>query len=304
MGTKGKILISVCVLIWSTFNVTSQTNNDILDQLTEDFSDQMDSKSTSEQSILDDILNVKPTLHFLYSGITLSSSTPYSGRDYYTGAGSTLPQIFYINTKGWMFGLGVAKYDALFPVSTSFVFSGGYSFSVDKKDNIRTRLGYSRGTSQSNLDNETSTSNTFSSSLNFNMDKLISSRISYSYLVSLENSHQFSVDLFKKVNIKKWKNGNSLSVTPNLNFYFSDNEYPADLYTTTRANNQTSYEYQYASSFGLLNTALTVPLEINIGDFDFSIEYTHNMPHKFSEYEDFDVSHTLSFSIGYFLFLR
>ncbi|TLX70447.1 hypothetical protein E9993_22280 [Labilibacter sediminis] len=299
------ILTACIVILVACESVYAQSTDEILDQLTYDLNDEDQSELTVQESILDDLIKVNTTHHFLYSGLSLSSSAPYAGREYYAGLGSTLPQVFYINTKGWMFGLGIVKYESPFPVSTSFVMSGGYSFYMDKKKKTRMRFGYSRGTSFDNTEkHEISSSNTFSTSITFIKPKFISSRIGYSYMVSQYNSHQFAASFYKKIRLKKWSNGNSLEITPDLNFYFSDHEYLADISIASETDTEIFYNYQYAETFGLLNTALSIPLEINLGDFDLTLEYTHNMPRRFSSYEDFHVSRSFSFSIGYFLFIQ
>ncbi len=299
-------LFIVCtIILFSSLNVNGQSNDDILDQLTDEFSEEVNTTLSDRDAILDDFIKVKTNHHFLYSGLSINNSTPYAGRDYYSGLGNTLPQVFYINTKGWMFGLGVVKYEAPFPVNTSIVLSGGYSFNIGAKKSTRLRFGYSRGTSIDNSEeHEVSTSNTLSSSISLIKPKFISTRVGYSFMVSSNNSHSFSANFYKTIKLKKWNNGNSLEITPDLNFYFSDHEYLADVVVASRSRVGTNYSYEYENTFGLLNAALSLPIEFNIGDFDFTFEYTHNMPRRFSEHEEYSISPSLSFSIGYFLFLK
>lgn len=305
MHVLGRKLFLGCILFTLVVNVLAQSNDDILDQLTDEFYEEVDEDLSTREVILDGLFQVKTNHHFLYSGLTMSNTTSYAGREYYAGVGSSLPQLFYMNTKGWMFGVGMVKYGSTFPVNNSYVLSGGYSFSMGKNDQTRMRLAYTRGTSiNSDEGHEVSSSNTLSTSISFPKSGIISSRFGYSYMMSEYNSHQFSADFYKRIHLKKWKNGNSLEITPDLNFYFSDHEYLADVFIVSETRFETIYDYNYSSTFGLLSASLSIPVEFNAGDFDFTLEYTHHMPRRFSDYEEFSVSPMLSFSIGYFLFLK
>ncbi|WP_075590984.1 hypothetical protein [Labilibacter marinus] len=300
-----KNILWICFLILVSFSAQAQSSDDILDQLTEEISEEYNENLPSGDAIVDEFLNVKTNHHFLYSGITMASSTPYAGRDYYSGVGSTLPQIFYINTRGWMFGVGMVKYGAEFPVNNSYVFSGGYSFSLGKNDKARMRFGYSRGTSiSSEAGHEISSSNTFSTALSFPKAKYVATRFGASYLIGEYSSFQLTANLYKRFKLLKWKNGNSLEFTPDLNLFFSEHEYLSDVTVVSEIQLETVYDYNYKNTFGFLSAAISFPVELNLGDFDFTFEYTHQMPHRFSEYEIYTVKPTLSFSIGYFLFLK
>mgnify|MGYP000073378757 FL=1 len=261
--------------------VFSQTEEEdaILDSLIEGF--------FSTDSLM---LNLSKT-NYLYTTISFDESVFFAGRDFDIEQFGFTPSISYMRGQNFFVSLGSAYFSELDPRWDFVSISSGYSLFLDRVDRfsltgIYSRIFFADDTADLNP-------NRLSVALAFRK-KSLRLRCTVGYLfggstafyTSLTSSYDISI-----TETESWE----MSFNPQLSFLMSEQTISEQI-AYGLFNTQTLDR----DVFDLINTQISIPLELDIGNWDFQLSYNVNLPKALANESNISPSGYFSFSIGYF----
>lgn len=239
------------------------------------------------------LLIKKPVKYdFIYTGISYSSNTFYAGREIGNDIYSVSGHLFYYNTTGLFLGISGSWYDQFTPNYNSTTLLLGYSKSLDKKKILTLRTSYSRFI-YNNADAESYYP--YRNSLNLGLSfrkKWIGTRVAGNILFGDDSKINLSSAIYSRFNIIKTGKNNKVYSTPELSAYFS-----SEMITV----NENSQNTDLTEKYGILNTQLSIPLCVSLGNFDLEFCYSINFPHTKDINISYPVKGFFSFSVGYMI---
>lgn len=258
-------------------------------------------QTEDEEAILDSVLDElfktddswvdQSQSHYLYASLSMDESVFFAGRDFDIDQFGFTPSISYMRGKSFFVSLGSAYFDQLDPKWDFVSISSGYSFFLDPKERLSITGIYSR--IFFSVEAEELNPNRFSGALAYRKNKL-GMRLSAGYLfggsasfyTTASSSYQFSV-----IDKEKWK----VSLNPQLSFLMSEQ-------TVSEQINSGFFNFQSVERdvFGLINTQISFPFQLDIGNWDFELSYNLNLPKALPSEIDLETSGYFSFSIGFF----
>jgi len=244
--------------------------------------------------------------NFIFSRIGYDSRTVYAGREIGTDQYNLTGQLFYLNSIGLHLGVSGAWYSQMDPSYRSTIVSAGYSNGLKKIKGLRYRVSYNRFFYNSDTSNFEPV---YTGSANVGITlkaKSFGTRFDYSLLKGKEYGSQASADLFGKFTLFKIGKNTKFRVLPEVSFYFGSEtvEYERYSYLADGMQSPGGNDYIYKDRFGLMNTQLSLPLEISIGDFNIEIAYIYNINRSLDTDYTFDNVSMVSISAGYFFMIN
>ncbi len=248
-----------------------------------------------------DIYSSAKNFQFLYSRLNYDSKTYFAGRDIGIDQFNSTGQISYFHSIGISIGAAAAYYSAMDPRISTVLLMAGYNGKFSKLKALRYRVSYARYFfPKSNL----LASSSFNSSLNGGLtlsNKIIGTRVDYSFLMGKEYGSQVSWDLYGNLNILKFGKYNRIQFEPEISLYFGSDQtiitqvsiVPGRLprqYITTELEK---------SKFGWMNTELKLPITVSYRSLDFEIGYNLNFPRSIVTTDKLKVTSYFNFSVGY-----
>ena len=265
-------------------HIFSQTKEEdtILDSVMDEF--------FSTDSLLVDLSKT----NYLYTNFSFDESVFFAGRDFDINQFGFTPSISYMRGQNFFISVGSAYFSELDPKWDFVSISSGYSLFLDRKERfslmgIYSRIFFADDTAQLNP-------NRLSAALAFRKNSF-RLRCATGYLfggstafyTSLTSSYDISI-----FETESWE----MSFNPQLSFLMSEqtiSEQIASGFFTTQTVER--------NVFDLINTQISIPLELDRGNWDFQLSYNINLPKALANESNLSPTGYLSFSIGYFSIL-
>ena len=261
--------------------IFSQTEEEdvILDSVMDEF--------FSTDSLLVDLSKT----NYLYTNFSFDESVFFAGRDFDIKQFGFTPSISYMRGQNFFVSLGSAYFSELDPKWDFVSISSGYSLFLDRKERlsltgIYSRIFFADDTAQLNP-------NRLSAALAFRKNSF-RLRCATGYLFG--GSTAFYTSLTSSYDIlifetERWE----MSFNPQLSFLMSEqtiSEQIASGFFTTQTVDR--------NVFDLINTQISIPLELDRGNWDFQLSYNINLPKALANESNLSPTGYFSFSIGYF----
>ena len=259
------------------------------------------SQTEEEDAILDSLIegffstdslmvNLSKT-NYLYTTFSFDESVFFAGRDFDIEQFGFTPSISYMRGQNFFVSLGSAYFSELDPKWDFVSISSGYSLFLDRVDRfsltgIYSRIFFADDTADLNP-------NRLSVALAYHKNSF-RLRCSAGYLfggstafyTSLTSSYEISI-----TETESWE----MSFNPQLSFLMSEQTISEQI-AYGLFNTQTLDR----DVFDLINTQISIPLELDIGNWDFQLSYNVNLPKALANESNISPSGYFSFSIGYF----
>ena len=261
--------------------IFSQTEEEdvILDSVMDEF--------FSTDSLLVDLSKT----NYLYTNFSFDESVFFAGRDFDIKQFGFTPSISYMRGQNFFVSLGSAYFSELDPKWDFVSISIGYSLFLDRKERlsltgIYSRIFFADDTAQLNP-------NRLSAALAFRKNSF-RLRCATGYLFG--GSTAFYTSLTSSYDIlifetERWE----MSFNPQLSFLMSEqtiSEQIASGFFTTQTVDR--------NVFDLINTQISIPLELDRRNWDFQLSYNINLPKALANESNLSPTGYFSFSIGYF----
>lgn len=283
-------------------------------------------KSTSEvddlidelffaESLVDDLVGESKT-NFIYSSVDFNSNTFYAGRSIGSDQFNMVPQISYLNTKGFSVNLSGVYLSGVQPAWDVTSISLGYSKMLDKqKKNVGLYANYSRYFFSFDAPGLFSNGMSLGATYQSDNNKLYASASGNVFfggntLFQVVSSMMYSMPLVKSTSTKTKKNSEKMWVssvgkvkrkpfqfTRNLDINFNPK-------VTFLINQETITSQNFFAMeetvFGLTNTQIKFPLVLESGNLDIEAAYYLNLPSPMGSETELNTTRFFGLSVGYF----
>jgi len=276
------------------------------------FLPQLKSQDPELDSLLDAILfedeelvslfSGKTNFQFLYFRTHFENQSYFSGRDIGIEQYNYSVQVSYFHSMGFNAGLGSIWYSQFNPKLYATYLSLGYSGRFDKKGNFRYRTAYNRYF-YSKVDSIESHAFNNAFSAGTTLDKgFIGTRLDFALLTGDEIAGQLSWDFYGDITLIKLGTFDAIKFEPEISLFLGK-EIVAYYQLGGLGQNQ-EYEWVEDTKFGLLNTALRLPITVNYKNFDLEIAYNINVPNSMLTGEKLPMTTYFNLSLGYIIGLN
>lgn len=283
------------------FNSLGQETDDILSD-----EDEIIDNLLGEESV-EEFLKSATQFHFINLSVDYNNKTYFSGRDNGTEQFNISPQITYINSKGFFAGITGVYFSEFDPKWDYTAITLGYGKSFGKNNMFRWSASYAKYFFSDNTEDNPLTN---SITLGFDIDnkkRTLGADLRGAYLFGSESSFQLSSSIYGALTLSKNKK-HHLRLRPQLNIVWAEQTIQLTQgFTTTAAQARRPPlpgpprpPLQLESnSFGLLNTQLQIPLQLDVNDFTFEFGYNINFPTELVGETDLENTSNFNFSISY-----
>ena len=261
--------------------IFSQTEEEdvILDSVMDEF--------FSTDSLLVDLSKT----NYLYTNFSFDESVFFAGRDFDIKQFGFTPSISYMRGQNFFISLGSAYFSELDPKWDFVSISSGYSVFLDPKERLSLTGIYSRIFFTANADELNP--NRLSAALAFRKNSF-RLRCATGYLFG--GSTAFYTSLTSSYDISIFETDSwEMSFNPQLSFLMSE-QTTSEQIASGFLNTQTLER----DVFDLINTQISIPIELDTGNWDFQLSYNINLPKALANESNLSTSGYLSFSVGYF----
>lgn len=246
------------------------------------------------------LLNPPSAYYYLYGAIAGNSKTYYAGRELGDNMYNFSGNLYFFHSKGFFIGASGSWYSQLDPGYNTTVVSAGINTPLNQKKNLNFRASYSRYF-YNNAD--PGIENVFNNNLGTGLslrNKWIGGRLSFNFLFGKDFGMNFTPTIFSHITIARFADYNKIQLAPELSVFIGSE---AVEYENTGIPGNPPQESTITTedAYGLLNTQFYFPVCIYLGDFDFELGYSVNIPTTQDEMSTYPVSSYFSFSIGYLL---
>jgi len=263
--------------------------------------------STEEDEIIDDILGDDidvdqflksiASFQFLYFSVDYNTKTYFSGRDIGSDQFNVNPQITYIHSNGFFVGVNGLYYSEFSPKWDYTSLTAGYGQSFGKNKPYAWTSSYARYFYSDGVDNP------FTNEISFgleatNINKTLGTELTATYLFGDDTSFQLISSNYGIVNLSKTKEY-QLRLRPELNIVIA--QQTIQLARTFTIKGKQFTKNTQKNDFGLINTQLQIPLQLNTGGFDFELGYIVNFPTALEGETGLGITSNINFSISYLL---
>ncbi|MFY0652501.1 MAG: hypothetical protein JXQ96_10730 [Cyclobacteriaceae bacterium] len=257
-----------------------------------------------EDESLIDLLKAesKKKYQFLYFNTGYDGQSTFAGRDLGLDQFSITSQALYFNSSGFNARVYGVWYSQFNPKYNLTGLSLGYSIYPDKKKKWRLRAAYDRyffaDSESSNISNSLSFSSTYK------LNKQIRTSVNSSFLIGNEVIPQFSWSTYGSFKLYKKSYLKYISFDPGISVFFSSESLVTQYEQFNRRTRSfTTYEEE-EKSFGAMNTRISLPISVNLNNWDFELGYNYMLPSSplgGTSSESLSNTGFISFSIGYLL---
>ena len=228
---------------------------------------------------------------YLYTTFSFDESVFFAGRDFDIKQFGFTPSISYMRGQNFFISLGSAYFSELDPKWDFVSISSGYSVFLDPKERLSLTGIYSRIFFTANADelnpNRLSAALAFrKNSFRLRCDTGYLFGGSTAFYTSLTSSYDISI-----FETDRWE----MSFNPQLSFLMSE-QTTSEQIASGFLNTQTLER----DVFDLINTQISIPIELDTGNWDFQLSYNINLPKALANESNLSTSGYLSFSVGYF----
>ena len=259
------------------------------------------SQTEEEDAILDSVIDEFfstdsllvnfPKTNYLYTNFSFDESVFFAGRDFDVNQFGFTPSISYMRGQNFFVSLGSAYFSELDPKWDFVSISSGYSLFLDQKENfsltgIYSRIFFADNTAELNPNRLSASLALYKNSLRL--------RGSAGYLFG--GSTAFYSTLSSSYEISIFENERrEMSFNPQLSFLMSEQTISEQI-----ASGFFNTQIMEREVFDLINTQISLPIQLDSGNWDFQLSYNINLPKALTNESNLNPSGYFSFSIGYF----
>ena len=250
-----------------------------------------------EDEQLVSLLSGKTRYQFLYLRTSFENRSYFSGRDIGIDQYNYSAQASYFHSMGFNAGVGSIWYSQFNPKLYATSLSLGYTGKFDKKGDFRYRTSYNRYF-YSKVDSIDARAFYNAFSLGSTLDKgFIGTRLDVALLTGNETAGQLKWDLYGDITLIKLGTFDRIRFEPEVSFFFGK-EIVA-YYQLGGLGQSQEYVLVEDSEFGLLNTAIRIPITVNYKGFDLEFGYNINFPNSMITGEKLPMTTYFNLSLGY-----
>lgn len=286
------LLLMFTVLVVNAQDITEKDNT----VLSSDEDEIIDNLLGDEIDI-DQFLKSIASFQFLYFSVDYNNKTYFSGRDIGTDQFNINPQITYIHSNGFFAGVNGVYYSEFTPKWDYTSLTVGYGQNFGKNKSYRWIGSYARYFYSEGVDNP------FTNAISLgveatNKKKTLGTELSTTYLFGDDTSFQIISSNYGVISLSKTKK-HHLKLRPKLNIVLA--QQTIQLAQTFTVRGRIFTRYIQNNDFGLINTQLQIPLQLNYNDFDFELGYIVNFPSALEGETNLKTTSSINFSISYLL---
>ena len=259
------------------------------------------SQTEEEDAILDNVMDEffstdsllvdLPKASYLYTTFSFDESVFFAGRDFDIKQFGFTPSISYMRGQNFFVSVGSAYFSELDPKWDFVSISSGYSVFLDPKEQLSLTGIYSHIFFTANADELNPNRLSLALAFRKNSFRLLCSA---GYLFGGSNAFYSSLTSSYDISIfetDRWE----MSFNPQLSFLMSQQTISEQI-ASGFFNTQTLER----DVFDLINTQISIPLELDTGNWDFQLSYNINLPKALANESNLSPTGYLSFSVGYF----
>lgn len=259
------------------------------------------SQTEEEDAILDSVIDEffstdsllvnLPKTNYLYTNFSFDESVFFAGRDFDVNQFGFTPSISYMRGQNFFVSLGSAYFSELDPKWDFVSISSGYSLFLDQNEKlsltgIYSRIFFADNTAELNPNRLSASLALYKNSLRL--------RGSAGYLFG--GSTAFYSTLSSSYEISIFENERrEMSFNPQLSFLMSEQTISEQI-----ASGFFNTQIMEREVFDLINTQISLPIQLDSGNWDFQLSYNINLPKALTNESNLNPSGYFSFSIGYF----
>ena len=266
---------------FSYLYVFSQTEEEdaILDSVIDEF--------FSSDSLLVDL----PKTNYLYTNFSFDESVFFAGRDFDINQFGFTPSISYMRGQNFFVSLGSAYFSELDPKWDFVSISSGYSLFLDQNEKlsltgIYSRIFFADNTAELNPNRLSASLALYKNSLRL--------RGSAGYLFGGSTAFYNTLSCSYEISIFE-NDRREMSFNPQLSFLMSEQTISEQI-----ASGFFNTQIMEREVFDLINTQISLPIQLDSGNWDFQLSYNINLPKALTNESNLNPSGYFSFSIGYF----
>lgn len=304
------LFLSISTFSQTTEDEPKKSDEDlILDSLLDDDADKdvddLLAELFKDQKDLEDLKNSIGKFQFLYVSMNYNSKTYFAGRDLDENGYNAMPQISYINSKGFFASVSQAYFSEIEPKWNFTGLTAGYGKSFGKNKKFRYAFGYSRFLYHKDEPNPFTNSITANIGLR-NKKRTFGTRLSTNYSFGNDaNVFQTTASVFGVFNIintKKYR----LQTRPRIDILAGQQQAGYDTGGTITITEENGEDveyvaYEYRNTFDLMNIQISLPLLVSTEKWDFELGYNYNIPNTPGDEPDYKNTNFFHISIGYLL---
>ena len=266
---------------FSYLHVFSQTEEEdaILDSVIDEF--------FSTDSLLVDL----PKTNYLYTNFSFDESVFFAGRDFDINQFGFTPSISYMRGQNFFVSLGSAYFSELDPKWDFVSISSGYSLFLDQNEKlsltgIYSRIFFADNTAELNPNRLSASLALYKNSLRL--------RGSAGYLFGGSTAFYNTLSCSYEISIFE-NDRREMSFNPQLSFLMSEQTISEQI-----ASGFFNTQIMEREVFDLINTQISLPIQLDSGNWDFQLSYNINLPKALANESNLNPTGYFSFSIGYF----
>ena len=266
---------------FSYLYVFSQTEEEdaILDSVIDEF--------FSTDSLLVDL----PKTNYLYTNFSFDESVFFAGRDFDINQFGFTPSISYMRGQNFFVSLGSAYFSELDPKWDFVSISSGYSLFLDQNEKlsltgIYSRIFFADNTAELNPNRLSASLALYKNSLRL--------RGSAGYLFGGSTAFYNTLSCSYEISIFE-NDRREMSFNPQLSFLMSEQTISEQI-----ASGFFNTQIIEREVFDLINTQISLPIQLDSGNWDFQLSYNINLPKALANESNLNPTGYFSFSIGYF----
>ena len=248
-------------------------------------------------SVLDELFQTDTSFsglshsQYLYTNLSFDENVFFAGRDFDIKQFGFTPSISYMKGQNFFVSLGSSYFSELDPKWDFVSISSGYSLFLDRSDRLSLSGIYSR--IFFSADSDELNPNRLSVALAYHENK-IRLRLSAAYLFGGFATFYTSTSVSYEIPFlenDQWE----ISFNPQLSLLMSEQTISEQI-----ASGFFNTQIVERDVFDLINTQISIPLMVDIGNWDFQLSYNINLPKALASETKLNTSGYFSFSIGYF----
>ncbi|MFD1294071.1 hypothetical protein ACFQ5N_09515 [Lutibacter holmesii] len=258
-----------------------------------------------EEETITDLIASLVHFQFLYFSVNYNAATYFSGRDVDIDQFNLTPQISYMHSKGFYASLSGIYYSEFTPNWDVTKATVGFGKSFGKNKN------YSYYTSASVFFYSNDLDNLYNSTLNTGIGihtkkRTLGTQISGSFYFGSDTSYQIISSSYANIYLIK-TNKHKLKLRPQLSIITGTQL--VDLTAGSIQNTTLTNEFVEVaetpilqlSSYSLINSQLSIPLQYSVQSFDFEVGYNFNFPNEIGLETDLENTSFFNFGMAYLL---
>ncbi|MCF8272452.1 MAG: hypothetical protein K9I95_01330 [Flavobacteriaceae bacterium] len=281
------------------FTVATSVNIYAQEPKEDDIDTLLDELFFNDQQFINDILDSFNTYNFIYTNVSFNSNTFFSGRDSGIDQFNIVPQISYYSASGFNVSISGMYYEIFSPNWDFTNISVGYYNTIGKDKLFNYNVGYTRYFYSNGWDTFT---NSIDLSLGIrNKSRTLGTKLTSSYLFGTDQSFQVMSRTYANLTLTNEKNF-TLKLRPQISFIAA--QQTTALEQLNVIGDITTVEYVYNDIFDLLNTQVSIPLNLSTKSWDFEIGYNINFPSRVETEPELKSTNFFSVSIGYLIDLK